>query len=117
MANKKHQVVFIGGGSGTMIGASQLIRYNKGGKLDIAIIEPSETHYYQPEWTLVGAGVKTKKSTSMPMKDVLPKSATWIKDYVDDIDADNNKVILSNGDVIEYDGNYILIDRRILLII
>jgi len=48
MANKKHQVVFIGGGTGTMMGASQLIRYNKGGKLDIAIIEPSETHYYQP---------------------------------------------------------------------
>ncbi|MFK5879337.1 MAG: FAD/NAD(P)-binding oxidoreductase [Flavobacteriaceae bacterium] len=103
MANKKHQIVFIGGGTGTMMGASQLVRYNKGGKLDIAIIEPSETHYYQPEWTLVGAGVKSKKSTSMPMKDVLPKSATWIKDYVADIDADNNKVILRNGDVIEYE--------------
>ena len=103
MGNTKHQVVFIGGGTGTMMGASQLIRYNKGGKLDVAIIEPSETHYYQPEWTLVGGGVKSKKSTSMPMKDVLPKSATWIKDYVDDIDPDKNTITLRGGDTIEYE--------------
>ncbi len=103
MANKKHQVVFIGGGSGTMMGASQLLRYNKGGKLDVAIIEPSETHYYQPEWTLVGGGIKSKSSTAKPMKEVLPKAATWIKDYVEDIDPDNNKVILRSGDEIEYE--------------
>lgn len=58
-----HQILIIGGGNAGISTASQLLRKNK--TLDIAIIEPSEHHYYQPAWTLVGAGVfdinKTKE--------------------------------------------------------
>ena len=51
----KHEVVIIGGGSaGTATAASMLKRRPS---LDIAIVEPSEDHYYQPGWTMVGGGV------------------------------------------------------------
>jgi hypothetical protein len=33
-----------------------LKRHGPGG-IDIAIVEPSDTHYYQPAFTLVGAGL------------------------------------------------------------
>jgi 2-polyprenyl-6-methoxyphenol hydroxylase-like FAD-dependent oxidoreductase len=50
-----HQIVIIGGGNAGISLAAQLLRKNR--QLDIAIIDPSEKHYYQPAWTLVGAGV------------------------------------------------------------
>jgi NADH dehydrogenase FAD-containing subunit len=41
MSSTKHQVVFIGGGTGTMMTSAQLLRY--GGKnIDVAIIEPND---------------------------------------------------------------------------
>ncbi|HRF18546.1 MAG TPA: FAD/NAD(P)-binding oxidoreductase, partial [Chitinophagaceae bacterium] len=49
----KHQILIVGGGNAGISTASQLLRKNK--NLDIAIIEPSDKHYYQPAWTLVGA--------------------------------------------------------------
>ena len=53
--SSKHQVIIVGGGNAGISVAAQLLRKDK--RLDIAIIEPSEKHYYQPAWTLVGAGV------------------------------------------------------------
>ncbi|MCS6943291.1 MAG: FAD/NAD(P)-binding protein [Geminocystis sp.] len=47
-----HQIVIVGGGSGGITTAAQLLKKDK--NLDIAIIEPSEKHYYQPGWTLRG---------------------------------------------------------------
>ena len=102
MGAQKHQVVFIGGGTGTMMTSSQLIRYG-GSKLDIAIIEPAETHYYQPEWTLVGAGIIEKSHTARPMSKTLPEKATIIKDFVIAIDPDKNIVTLKSGDTVEYE--------------
>jgi len=53
--HKSHyQVLIAGGGNGGISTAAQLLR--KQSNLDIAIIEPSEKHYYQPAWTLVGGG-------------------------------------------------------------
>ena len=50
---KKHyQILIIGGGTGGIMTAAQLQKKSKT-KLDIAIIEPSKTHAYQPAWTLV----------------------------------------------------------------
>jgi sulfide:quinone oxidoreductase len=49
-----HQILIVGGGNAGISLAAQLLRKDK--KLDIAIVEPSEKHYYQPAWTLVGGG-------------------------------------------------------------
>ena len=50
----KHQILIIGGGNAGLSTASKLLLKNR--NLDIAIIEPSDKHYYQPAWTLVGGG-------------------------------------------------------------
>ena len=51
-----HKVLIVGGGTAAITVAASLKRHGPGG-IDIAIVEPSDTHYYQPAFTLVGAGV------------------------------------------------------------
>ncbi len=101
MTTHKHQIVVIGGGTGGIMVAAQLLRARKG--LDVAIIEPSEEHYYQPAYTLVGAGLMKKSATVRKEKRQIPKKATWIKDYVETIDPDSMEVILRSGDVVAYE--------------
>ena len=55
------QILIIGGGNAGLSVASQLLIKNP--KLEIGIIDPSEKHYYQPAWTLVGAGIFDIKNT------------------------------------------------------
>ena len=100
MSNFKHQVVVIGGGTGGIMVAAQLLRARN---LDVAIIEPSETHGYQPAWTLVGAGLMKKSATVKPEARQIPKKATWIKEFVETINPDNNEVVLKNGDTVNYE--------------
>ena len=64
------QVLIIGGGNAGISTAAQLLRKKKG--LQIAIIEPSDKHYYQPAWTLVGAGVFDIKKTIRTEASVMP---------------------------------------------
>jgi glycine/D-amino acid oxidase-like deaminating enzyme len=46
-----HEILIIGGGNA---GLSVAARLRNAGRTDIGLIEPSEQHYYQPLWTLVG---------------------------------------------------------------
>lgn len=101
MNTEKHQIIVIGGGTGGIMTAAQLMRAKKG--LDIAIIEPSEMHAYQPAWTLVGAGLMDYDDTVRKEKKLIPSGVKWIKDRVKDIDPDNNKVILEGGGEIGYE--------------
>ena len=97
----RHQIVIIGGGSGGISVASRLKRQLK--NADIAIVEPNEKHYYQPYWTLVGAGIVPKEASERSQASVMPKGVTWIRDRLQDIDADHNQVTLATGGTVDYD--------------
>lgn len=58
-----YKIVIVGGGTAGITVAAQLLRKNNKLKGDIAIIDPADYHYYQPLWTLVGAGVSKLDST------------------------------------------------------
>ncbi len=70
---------------------------------EVTIIDPSEKHYYQPIWTLVGAGVFPKEVSERDQADFIPDGATWIKDAVASFDPDNNQVTLKNGETHTYE--------------
>ena len=65
-----HQVLIVGGGTAGITVAAILRRRAR--DLDIAIIEPAEEHYYQPAFTLVGAGVYPLAKTHRPEASVMP---------------------------------------------
>ena len=97
-----HQVVIVGGGTA---GISVAARLTNGwfNKRDVAVIEPADTHYYQPLWTLVGGGVVPKEITGRPMKSVMPKRVHWIKDAVAQFEPDKNTIRTREGKIITYD--------------
>ncbi len=95
-----HQIVIVGGGNAGISVASQLLRKNK--ELDIAIIEPSDKHYYQPAWTLVGAGVFDVKKTIRNEADVMPKKVNWIKQKVVSFQPEANTIVLDNSETVGY---------------
>lgn len=96
-----YQIIIIGGGNSGISTAAQLLKKNKG--LDIAIIDPSEFHYYQPAWTLVAAGVFDINKTKKPQKDFIPKGVNWIKEAVINIEPDSNSVIVKSNTIFTYD--------------
>ena len=98
---KKHQILIVGGGNAGISVAARLLNRNK--QLDIAIVEPSTKHYYQPAWTLVGGGTFDINATIRDEASVIPKGATWIKDAVATFDPDHNAVSTVNGETISYD--------------
>jgi sulfide:quinone oxidoreductase len=91
---KHYQILIIGGGTAGITIAAQLKR--KDSKLQVAIIEPSEKHYYQPAWTLVGAGTFDFKETERNEEDYIPKDVDWIRDKATAINPDQNEVITAN---------------------
>jgi sulfide:quinone oxidoreductase len=109
--NNQHQIVIVGGGNAGISTASQLLRKNK--QLDIAIIEPSDKHYYQPAWTLVGAGVFNSKDTERKEADVMPKGVKWIKQKVTSFQPEANTMTLDNNETVSY--NYLIVAPGIQL--
>jgi sulfide:quinone oxidoreductase len=99
--SKHHQIIVVGGGNAGISVAAQLLRKNS--KLDIAIVEPSEKHYYQPAWTLVGGGDYDIKDTIRPQAEVMPKKAIWIKDRVVAFEPNQNSVITEKEGSFTYD--------------
>ncbi|WP_404400093.1 TIGR01244 family phosphatase [Idiomarina seosinensis] len=99
-AASRHSVVIIGGGAGGQSVAASLLQRQPG--LDIAIIEPQQTHFYQPGWTLVGGGVFDRDQTKRPMKSVMPKQAKWYQTTVSQFLPEQQQVRLENGDTLAY---------------
>jgi sulfide:quinone oxidoreductase len=101
--NKKdhYQILILGGGTAGITVAAQLRRKLK--DFDLAIIEPSTKHYYQPLWTLVGAGVFPKEQSERDESAFIPKGADWIQDYVAELQPEQNRVVTRSGRRITYD--------------
>ena len=100
MSNISYDVVIVGGGSaGVGLGAS--LR-NRDRSLSIAIVDPSEFHFYQPSWTLVGAGAFSQSASRRPMSSVIPAGVDWIKGEAQSFEADANTVNVSGLGEVQY---------------
>lgn len=97
-----HEVVIIGGGAAGVAVASSLLSRNS--KLDVAIIDPADTHYYQPGWTMVGGGVFKPATTVKTMASVIPSKAKWIQAAVAGFEPDAKQIILEGCRSISYDA-------------
>ncbi len=97
-------IVIVGGGSAGLAAAASLLK--RDGQLRITLIEPSDTHYYQPAWTLVGGGQFDLKATARSMQSVLAalpgKGVEWVQARAVGFSPDTKQVRLDNGQVLTY---------------
>src|SRR3546814_9832039 len=101
MAHKlNHEVVIIGGGSAGIATAASMLKRRP--SLDIAIVEPSEDHYYQPGWTMVGGGIFEAPATHRTMASVMPEHATWLRQAAASFQPESNQITLADGSTITY---------------
>lgn len=101
MSESHHEILIVGGGSaGISIAARLAAQPNPP---SIAIVEPSEKHYYQPIWTLVGGGVFPKETSERNEADFIPDGVTWIRDRVVSFNPEGNEIQLDGGDTVKYD--------------
>nr|KAF6389062.1 sulfide quinone oxidoreductase [Myotis myotis] len=110
-AKNYHEVLVLGGGSGGITMASRMKK--RVGAENVAIVEPSERHFYQPIWTLVGAGAKQLSSSGRPTASVIPSGVEWIKDRVAELNPDKNCIRTDTGKEISY--KYLIIALGIQL--
>jgi sulfide:quinone oxidoreductase len=95
-----HSIVIVGGGSAGITVAAQLLAQDP--QLDIALIEPSDRHYYQPAWTLVGGGDYDITKTLAWEKNLIPPQVKWIQDAVTTFDPEQNSLSTKRGQQISY---------------
>jgi len=98
--SERHRVLIIGGGTAGICVAARLAR---AGQKHVAILEPSERHYYQPLWTLVGAGEARAEDTLRDEADFIPRGVKWLKDAAEEIDPRRQEVRTRGGLRIGYD--------------
>ncbi len=100
--DQNFNVVIVGGGTAGIATASSMLKRNKA--ISLAIIEPSDVHYYQPGWTMVGAGIFSPEYTRRAEKQLIPTRAKWIKSEAATIDPEHNQITTSEGQQIGYDA-------------
>jgi sulfide:quinone oxidoreductase len=96
----KADIVVVGGGSAGLATAASLLE--RDGTLDIVVIEPRETHDYQPGWTMVGGGVFDVAETRRAEASVIPAGVRWIKGAVASFQPERDTVTLEDGSTIGY---------------
>ncbi len=101
-SNKKSSILIVGGGNAGLSVAAQLMQKNN--NLDIKIIDPATKHYYQPAWTLVGAGVYDIAKTERNQADFIPPNTQWIKDAVTSFQPETNTITCASGKSLGYDA-------------
>ena len=95
-----YDVVIVGGGAAGIATASSLLKRNS--RLSIAVIEPATEHFYQPGWTMVGAGVFTPEQTRHTMQSVMPDQVKWVRQAAAVFAPEASQVVLADGSVVNY---------------
>ncbi|MCO6459742.1 MAG: NAD(P)/FAD-dependent oxidoreductase [Pirellulaceae bacterium] len=100
--DEHHQILIVGGGTAGISVAARLCK-GRGPKLDVAVVEPSDKHYYQPLWTLVGAGAARRERTVRSEASVMPRRAHWIRESVAEFRPLEQQVVTDQGRRLHYD--------------
>eukprot|EP00484_Ammonia_sp_Unknown_P001988 CAMPEP_0197022730 /NCGR_PEP_ID=MMETSP1384-20130603/3549_1 /TAXON_ID=29189 /ORGANISM="Ammonia sp." /LENGTH=455 /DNA_ID=CAMNT_0042450821 /DNA_START=121 /DNA_END=1488 /DNA_ORIENTATION=- len=104
----------VGGGTGGMNTAAQLIESNTAHPSEITVFDPSRMHYYQPGFTMVAGGVLGNDELAVrrqlggyiqkPMSQVFDSNVRLVPDAVGEYEPDQNKLYTAtSGTAYTYD--------------
>jgi sulfide:quinone oxidoreductase len=96
----RHDIVIVGGGAAGIGVAASLLK--RRASLKIAIVEPRDVHFYQPGWTMVGAGIFSFESTKRAEERLIPKGVAWVRAACTGFSPDTNEIVLDDGRRVGY---------------
>eukprot|EP00920_Eleutheroschizon_duboscqi_P022013 GHVT01053138.1.p1 GENE.GHVT01053138.1~~GHVT01053138.1.p1 ORF type:complete len:486 (+),score=104.05 GHVT01053138.1:193-1650(+) len=100
-----HRVLVVGAGAAGMAVANKLAMMRDfKSRGSVAVIEPSEHHYYPPLWTLAAAGLADVKSTVQPTAALMPSTVDWYVTEAASFDPERHVVQTKDGRAIHYDA-------------
>ncbi|KAH7304764.1 sulfide,quinone oxidoreductase/flavo-binding protein [Stachybotrys elegans] len=102
-AARSHKVVVVGGGTGGLAVSHQLLRTGRFSQDDIAVVDPAEWHHYQPGWTLVAGGLKTKEELRRRLETLVDPKLKHYAAGVRAFEPEHNALTLANGDRLAYE--------------
>lgn len=98
----KNLVILGAGTAGTMM-LNKLHATLDPDQWKITIVDQYKTHYYQPGFLFIPFGIYKKKDVIKPKYDFFPRGTEAIFSPIERIDAEGQKVLLDNGQVLPYD--------------
>jgi sulfide:quinone oxidoreductase len=98
----KRLLVIGAGTAGTMV-VNRLRRILDADEWKITIVDPVETHYYQPGFLFIPFGMYSKNDVVKAKRDFIPAGVEMIKAAAEVIEPDKDRVKLANGKILNYD--------------
>ncbi|TMS35560.1 hypothetical protein L596_002938 [Steinernema carpocapsae] len=99
--NADYKLLVVGGGASGCAVSHHFAKILP--KNQVAVVDPSKKHYYQPGFTLVGGGLMNFDSLVREEKDMIHPNSTWINAGVKRFLPKENKIQTTEGKDISYD--------------
>lgn len=97
------RILILGAGTAGTMMANKLRKALDREEWNITIVDKHRTHYYQPGFLFIPFGIYGKHDVVKPKSDFIPVGVEIIYADIDRIVAEENKVLLEGGKVINYD--------------
>lgn len=98
----KRLLILGAGTAGTMM-ANKLRKALDKDQWKITIVDEFKTHYYQPGFLFIPFGIYNREDVIKPKSDFIPAGVDTFYSGIDRINAEENKVFLDGGQVLNYD--------------
>ena len=95
------RIAIVGAGAAGLASASRLRARLP--RASITLIDARREHYYQPGYTLVGAGIKPASYTISTTREYIPQGVDWIEQAAAEIDPEARVVTTTGGQKVSYD--------------
>lgn len=97
------KLVILGAGTAGTIMLNKLSGVLDNKEWQVTIVDQHETHYYQPGFLFIPFGMYSKKDVIKPKRDFYPHGANVVMSEIDCIEPEENRVLLKNKMVLNYD--------------
>lgn len=97
------KILILGGGTAGTMMANKLRKVLDRSEWAITIVDQEKVHYYQPGFLFIPFNIYQKNDVIKPKSDFIPVGVQIIYSEIKLIEAEENKVTLENGTVLNYD--------------
>jgi len=97
------KLLILGAGTGGTIMANKMSKDLPRDEWNITIVDQHKKHYYQPGFLFIPFGMYNEQDVVKPTNNFIPIGVNYVQSEIDKIDGEKNKVILKDGEVLNYD--------------